>query len=149
MFEVDLVTDAHARGHDAELLKRTLGPLQEGVALDVAFVLNGDVLLVALGGAGALEDDRVVDHQFYGDQRIDLVGLSAESDDGVAHGSQVHHCGHPGEVLHEHSLGGEGDLAGVLPGRLAVTVGCLGPTRERLDVRGVYLHAILVAQQIL
>ena len=48
VLEVDLVTDAHARGHDAELLEGTLGPLQERVALDVALVLDDDVLVEAL-----------------------------------------------------------------------------------------------------
>ena len=47
VFEVDLVTDAHARRHDAELLERALRPLQKGVALGVALVLDLDVLFVA------------------------------------------------------------------------------------------------------
>ena len=47
VLEVDLVTDAHARGHHAELLERALGPLQERVALDVALVLDLDVLFVS------------------------------------------------------------------------------------------------------
>ena len=47
VLEVDLVADAHARGHDAELLEGALGPLQERVALDVALVLDRDVLLEA------------------------------------------------------------------------------------------------------
>ncbi len=46
VLEVDLVTDAHTRGHHAELLERTLRPLQEGVALDVSLVFDRDVLFV-------------------------------------------------------------------------------------------------------
>ena len=47
VLQVDLVADAHARGHDAEVLEGALGPLEEGVALDVALVLDVDVLVEA------------------------------------------------------------------------------------------------------
>src|SRR5690606_20150622 len=44
VLEVDLVYDAGARRHDAEVLERLLSPAQEGVALAVAAVLHVDVV---------------------------------------------------------------------------------------------------------
>ncbi len=149
VLEVDLVTDAHARGHDPELLEGALGPLQERVALDVALVLDDDVLVEALGGTGALQDHRVVDDEFDRHERIDLVRVAAEGDDGVAHRGQVDDGGHAGQVLHEDALGREGDLLRVLAGGLTVTRRILAPPRERLDVGGGDLDAVFVSQQVL
>jgi hypothetical protein len=78
-----------------------------------------------------------------------LFGVAAQGDDGVAHGGQVDDGRHAGQVLHEHALGREGDLLGVLAGRLAVTRRVLAPARERFDVGGVHLDAVLVSQEVL
>ena len=149
MLQVDLVTDAHPRGYDAELVEATLSPLEEGVALDVAVVLNGNVLVVALGGAGALEDHRVVDDQLDRDQWVDLGRVATEGDDGVTHRSEVHDRGDASEVLHQNALGGEGNFRRVVARGLAVARRGLGPARQRLDVRRGDLDAVFVAQQVL
>jgi hypothetical protein len=43
VFQVDLMDDAGARRHDAEVLERLLRPAKEGVPLAVALVLELDV----------------------------------------------------------------------------------------------------------
>ena len=40
IFEIDLVADAGARRHDAEIVERVLAPAQEAVALAVALELE-------------------------------------------------------------------------------------------------------------
>jgi hypothetical protein len=95
--------------------KRLLGPAQQLVALDVALVLDGHVLVVGRGVARALGDDRVVDDQLDRDQGVDLRRVAPEARQGVAHGGQVDHAGHAGEVLHEDPLGGQGDLVAASP----------------------------------
>ncbi len=144
MFEVDLVTDAHAGGHDAKVLKRVLGPLEKGVALDVSLVLDRDVLVETGRGAGALDNDRVVDHEFDWHERVDLLRVAAQRDDGVAHGREVHHGRYPGEVLHQYPRRCEGDLARVLARPLAVELGGVGPPGEGFDVARCDLHAVFV-----
>ena len=51
IFEVDLVADAGAGRHDAEIVERGLAPAQECVALAVALVFQLDVLLEGAGPA--------------------------------------------------------------------------------------------------
>ena len=91
----------------------------------------------------------MIDDELDGHERIDLVGVATEGNDGVAHGRQVHDRRHAGQVLHEHPFRGEGDLLGVLSRRFTVARRRLSPTSERLDVAGENLHAVLVAQKVL
>jgi len=135
------VHDAGAGRHDLELVERGLSPAQELVALAVALVLQLDVAGEGVLAAEQVGDDRVVDDQFGGGERVDLGGITAEILDGLAHGGQVDHAGHAGEVLHEDSRRGELDLdAGV---------GGLVPAAERADVVGRDVGAVLRAQQVL
>ena len=117
VLEVDLVADAGARRDHPEAVEGLLGPAQQLVALDVALVLDVDVLVEGLRPARDLGDDRVVDDQLHRDQRVDLGRVAAQRRQRVAHGGQVDHAGHPGEVLHEDPFGGEGDLGGILAPR--------------------------------
>ena len=133
VLQVDLVADAGARGHDPESVEGLLGPAQKLVALDVALILDVDVLVVGLGPARRLGDHRVVDDQLHRDQGVDLGRVPAQGLEGVAHGGQVDHAGYTGEVLHEHPLGGEGDLGGVLTSE-AVPLGSVAPPGHGLDV---------------
>jgi hypothetical protein len=50
-----------------------------------------------------------------GVQRVDLLRVAAQRLDPVAHGGEVDHRRHAGEVLHQHARGAIGDLARVLP----------------------------------
>ena len=51
IFQIDLMADAGARRHDAEVLERLLTPTEEGVALAVACHFQRDVLPECLGRA--------------------------------------------------------------------------------------------------
>ena len=135
VLEVDLVADAGPRRHDPEAVEGLLGPAQELVALDVALVLDVDVRVEGRRVSPTLGDDRVVDDQLDRDQRVDLRRVAAELGQGVAHGGQVDHAGHAGEVLHEDPLGGEGDLGRVAAGQ-PVALGIRPPAGHRLDVGG-------------
>ena len=149
VLKVHLVADPHARRYDAELLERALGPLQEGVSLDVALVLNGDVLLETGVGARLFENHRVVNDEFDRDQGIDLFGVPTQGDDRVTHRCKVDDCGNASEVLHQDARGGEGNLLGVVTGCFSVSCRGLSPTSQSLDVRGPHLHTVFVPKKIL
>ena len=76
-------------------------------------------------------------------------GVAAQAGQRVAHGGEVDDAGHAGEVLHEHALGGEGDLVGGVAGALAVALGIGAPAGHGHDVVGRDVRAVLVAQQVL
>jgi hypothetical protein len=122
VLEVDLVDDAHPRGHHAEAAERLLRPPQEGVALVVALVLALDVAPVRVGAAERVHLHRVVDDQVDGDQGIDPAGVASRALDGAAHGGEVDHGGDSGEVLEQNPGGNEGPLPVAL-GRPAVPAG--------------------------
>ena len=119
--------DAGARRHDLEVVERRLAPAQELVALAVALVLDLDVALEGVLGAEQVGDDRVVDDELGGRERVDLRRVAAEGADGLAHGGEVDDAGHAGEVLHDHARGRELDLG--------VGLGGGHPRAERLDLR--------------
>jgi len=83
----------------------------------------------------------VVNHEFRGRQRVDPRRVTPEFRHRLAHGREVHHARHAGEVLHHHARGRELDL-GV---RLRVRV----PLRERPDVVRGDVGAVLRAQEVL
>ena len=99
--EVDLVDDARARRHDAQVAERRLGPAQELVALAVALVLAGDVEREGAGRPELVDLDRVVDDEVRGDERIHARGIAAEVGHRVAHRGEVDDRGHAGEVLEQ------------------------------------------------
>jgi hypothetical protein len=47
----------------------------------------------------------VVDHEVDRRQRVDLLRIAAQLDHRFAHGGEVDHGGHAGEVLHQHAAG--------------------------------------------
>ena len=111
IFEVDLMADAGAGRHDAEIVERLLAPFQEPVALAIALVFELDVLArSACGVAEIVDDDRMVDDQIDGHQRIDLLRIAAQRRHRVAHRGEIDHRRHAGEVLHQHARRAEGDL---------------------------------------
>src|ERR1019366_8819186 len=72
--------------------------------------------------------------------RIDLLGVPAERLHGVAHGGEVDHRRHAGEILHQHARRAESELA---LRRLG-----LEPFGDRLDVVLGHRAPVFVAQQI-
>ena len=141
VLEIDLVADAHARGHGRKIVERSLSPLEEGVALAVALELKRGVHVVGVRGAKLVHLHGVVDDQLRRLQRVDLVRVASQRLHGVSHRGQVDDCGHAGEVLHQHARGHVGDLARGL--------GFGVPVGEKADVVRRHGAAIFVAQQIL
>ena len=140
IFEIDLVADAGAGRHHAEIVERALRPFEELVALLVLPVFLLDVLLERLVVAEEGDRHRMVDDQIDRHQRIDLLRVAAEMLHGVAHGGEIDHRRHAGEVLHQHARRAEGDLA----------VGGFGlqPLGDRLDVVLGDRAPVFVAQQV-
>src|SRR3546814_15542623 len=59
IFEIDLMADAGAGGHDLEIVERLRAPFEELVALHVALIFERDVILERLGGAERSEERRL------------------------------------------------------------------------------------------
>ena len=104
------MTDAGAGRNDAEILERLLAPLQEAVALAVALVFELDVPGKGSRRAEFIDDDRVVDDEVDGHQRVDLFRIAAERDHRVAHRGEVDDGRNAGEVLHQHAGRAIGDF---------------------------------------
>ena len=83
---------------------------------------------------------RVVDDQFRRLQRVDQLGIAAQRFHGIAHGGQVNHRRHAGEILQQHAAGHEGDFLR----RNALA----GPRGERPHVVGLHRFAVFAAEQI-
>ena len=141
ILQVDLMADAGAGRHDAEVVEGARPPAQELVALLVALVLQLDVLLEGTGRAEEVDHHRVVDDEVDRHQRVDLGRIAAEALHGVAHGGEVDHGRHAGEVLHQHARRAIGDLD---RGGLG-----LQPLEHGLDVGGLDRAPVLVPQQVL
>ena len=142
VLEVDLVADAGAGRHDAEVVERRLAPAQERVALAVALVLELDVELEGARVAERVDLDRVVDHQVDRGQRVDLLRVAAEVEHRLAHRGEVDHRRHAGEVLHQHARRPVRDLLIGAPRRRS-------QSHQRLEMVDRDAAAVLVAQQVL
>ena len=110
VLDVDLMDDAGVGRHRAVAVQRALSPLEEAVALDVAFELELGVAFEGVGGAERVDLHRVVDDDLDRLQRVDLRGLAAEIGHRVAHRRQIDHARDAGEVLQEHAGRPVGDL---------------------------------------
>ena len=142
IFEIDLVANAGARRHHAEIGERPLPPFQEIIAFAVLLVFAGNVVLQRTRVAEMIDHDGMIDHEIDRHQRIDPRGIAAQPLHPVAHRREVDHRGHAGEILHQHARGTKADLGA---GRSAV----LGPPRQRLDIGARHGLAVLEPQQVL
>ena len=118
VLEVHLVADAGVRRHDEEVVEGFLRPPQQLVTLLVAVELQVGVAPEGVGAAEDVGDDRVVDDQLGRDERVDPAGVAAEVGHGVTHRDQIHHTGHPGEVLQQHPRRRELNLGAALGRRI-------------------------------
>ena len=140
IFEIDLVADAGARRHHSEIVESVLSPVQEGIALAVAGKLSGHVAGEGVTSTSKIHCHRMVYHQVHRRERIDLLRIAAHGGHGVAHGGEVNHGGHPGEILHQHPGRTIGDLATARP--------AFAPGSESFHILAGDRTAVLVAQEI-
>ena len=110
IFEIDLVADAGAGRHDAEIIESALAPFQEAIALAVALIFELDILLERFRRAEFVDDDRMIDDEIDRHERIDLVGVAAELGHRIAHRREIDDGGNTGEILHQDARRTEGDL---------------------------------------
>ncbi len=142
VLEVDLMDDAHPRGHDTEVAKCLLRPSKQRVALSVALVLTHDVAFIRLAIPEGVHLDGVVDHEIDRHERVDPHRITAGSGDGRAHRGQVDDRRNAREVLEEHPCRHEGTLA-IGGGDAAV------PARDRLDIAFAHRRSGRVANAVL
>ena len=71
VLQVDLMADARARRHHANVVERLLGPAQQRVALAVAPVLELDVGLVGVRRAEQVDLHGMIDDEIDRDERVD------------------------------------------------------------------------------
>ena len=133
--------DPRIRRHDLESRERFLRPAQERVALAIALELEIGVDLERGRRAELIDDDRVVDDELGGEQRIHAFGIAAHLHHRVPHRGEIHDGGDAGEVLQQHARRHERDLFIRQPERL--------PTRQFLHVGGLDHATVFAAQQIL
>ncbi len=141
IFEVDLVADAGPRRHHPEVIEGLLTPTKELVTFAVALEFDTDVLCERVGTAELIDHHRVVDHQVYRHQWIDLRRIGAAGDHRVAHRGKVDDRGNAGEILHQHPCRSIGDFP--------VRAPCLQPRGDRVDIVDTDGAAILPTEQVL
>ena len=134
------MADAGAGRHHAEIVEGARAPAQERVALAVPLIFPVDIDLEGLVRAEGIDHHRMVDDEIDRRQRIDLVRIAAEPGHGVAHGGEIDHRRHAGEILHQHARRAEGDLL--------VAPALLQPFGDAANVVGGDAAPILVPQQI-
>ena len=93
------MNDAGVGRNDGEVLERGLTPTQEGVAFFVALEFQIGVQLKRLRGAELIDLHGVVDDQLGRLQRVDQPGIAAQRLHRIAHGREIDHCRHAGEIL--------------------------------------------------
>ena len=137
-FQIHLMADADAGGHDAQFFERLLAPLQKFVAFAVAAEFDFDVLVERIGHGPAINLHGVVHDQIHGDEGFDDARVAAVAHHGAAEAGEVHHTGHAGEVLQQDARGEIGDF--FLRGGLARP-----PARQRFHLPPVVGGVALIA----
>jgi hypothetical protein len=135
------VDDSGARWHHLEVVECGLTPPQELVALTVSFILNVDVAGEGVGLPKEICNDRMVDHQFGGRQRVHFAGVATQINNCLAHGRKVHDARNTGEILQHDTGWRELNLGGGFGFRI--------PTAQRTDLFFSDVGTIFSAQEIL
>ncbi len=141
IFEIDLMADAVARRHDAQIVEGLLRPADELVALAVAGELDRHVPGERVRRAGAVDLDRMIDDEIDRDRRIDLGGIAAPALERIAHRREIGERREAGRILRQHAAGMEGDVTA--PRAL------LAPFGQGTDIGIGHDVSVLAAQQIL
>ena len=136
------MADAGAGGHHLEVVECLRAPFQELVPLHVALIFEIDVIAERRGRAELIDHHRMIDDEVDGDERIDLLRVTAELRDRIAHRREIDDAGYAGKILHQHTRGAVLDLA---VGRLGVVL----PIDDRLHVVSGDGLAVLEPQHVL
>ena len=113
VLQVDLVAYPGVGRDHLQGRERLLAPPQEPVALLVALELELRVQPERVRPPGEVGDHGVVDDELGRHLRLHGQRVAAQRHHGVAHGRQVGHHGHAGEVLHQDPGRREGYLGPV------------------------------------
>ena len=140
VLEVHLVDDPGVGRHDAEIREGALSPAKERVPLLVARELEFRVQLECVRLVEKVHLHRMIDDELHRLQRVDAIRIPAQPRDAVAHGREIDHRGHAGEILQENAGGREGHF--LLCRALDV------PPGERLNVGRLHEAAVFMAQKI-
>src|SRR3954454_12781646 len=97
------MADPGAGWNDAELIECALGPAQEGVALEIALVLELDVAADRQNRAEQVDLNRVVDDEIGRSERGDTLPVSADAGHGIMHRGEVDHRRGAGKVLEQNA----------------------------------------------
>ena len=138
VLHVYLVYDARGGRNYRECVESLLAPLEEFVALLVAFKLLFEVALVGVAGSRAVHLHGVVHDQIDWHEGFDNRRVFALLLGGVSHCGEVHEERHAGEVLQNYARHHEGHF--VVFGEVCA------PRREALDVGFGRALAVAVAQ---
>ena len=126
ILDVDLMDDAVAGRHDAQIVELRHRPAHHAVALAVALHLSVEVARERVGRAGEIDAHGMVDHQIGRDDRIDAARIETARHHRVAHRGEVDQQRHAGRIRHQH--------AGRMERDLAVQRRRVRPARQRGDV---------------
>ena len=141
VLQIDLVDNAGVGWNRAEVLKRSLAPLKELVALVVTLKLEVPVDQQRSFGAELVDLDRVVDYQLNRLKWIDLFWIATKLGDRIAHRGKVYDARNSGEVLQENAGRSKGDLL------IGLLLGV--PIRQCFNLFGKSALTVFRAQEIL
>ncbi len=91
--------DASVRRDDTEIAECGLPPTQQRVPLPVALEFQHALIPKASADSEPVHLHRVIDHQVGRHQRVGPAGVGARRGKRIAHGGQIHHRRHAGEIL--------------------------------------------------
>ena len=84
--------------------------------------------------------DRMIDNEISGRKRVHPVRIAVQIRYRLAHGGEIHHCGNPGEVLHQDAGRGKRNLSFTSAPGL--------PSCERFDIVGGHVDPVFGSQKI-
>ncbi len=124
--QVHLVHDTGAGRNDAEVAERLLGPAQEGVALTVTLVFAGDVDAEGVSHAEGVDLHRMVYYEVDWKERVDALGVGAQTVDFGSQGGEIGDDGYASQVLKEDARRKKGQLTR--------REGARRPRRQRMNI---------------
>src|ERR1700736_4813603 len=130
--------DASVRRHHTKILKSSLSPAQERIALLIALELEQRIGLEGGRGGVVMPLDRVIDHPIDGDQRSSKRRIGAQIAKCIAHRGKIHYTRDSSEVLKQNTGRSKVDLARRFGS---------SPFRDVLDITGFDSTPILTTEQ--